>query len=127
MLYFLSLYPDLVLTDGLVVLQDFTNGTVGTVSTVPPHRSALGWIAVPVLALLLMVAVFLCAIWGRWLYTAGETRYWGRVHNEHLQAAGGDTSSSQQHQQHQGRDSSEETDENVDSDKKELFSWNLHH
>ena len=103
-------------------MQASTNGTS------PPHhsRSVLGWVAVPVLALVLLVLLLLCGVWGRWLYVAGERRYWGRVHNEHLRAAGGggNATSSIHVEEHQGRDSSEETDESIDSDKKGLFSWN---
>lgn len=86
------------------------------------QQESLGWIAAPVLLCLAVVLIGLCAVWCRWLYQTGERRYWGRVHNEHLVAAGsggGGTSS------HQERDeSSEERDEN-DSDKKGLFSWDV--
>jgi hypothetical protein len=37
-----------------------------------------------------MVAVAIpCVVWCVWCYRSGETRYWARVRNEHLVAAGG--------------------------------------
>lgn len=102
--------------------DDVTDSTLGN-STDAPHRHSLGWVAAPVLLLLMVtVIVLLCGVWCRWLYGAGERRYWGRVHNEHLRATGSATESSGPRKE---RDSSEETDEGVDSDKKGLFSWNV--
>ena len=66
----------------------------------------------------------LCGMWGRWLYQAGERRYWRRVHNEHLRAAGvGAAADDASEEQRRERDSSEETEESVESDRRGLFSW----
>lgn len=125
-LYFLSLYPDLTLADEVLDETVPTNTTTPPTNTTDPSMTGgsapLGWIAVPVLVLVLVALVVVCVVWGHWLYTAGERRYWGRVHNEHLRAAAGNTNASPRHQ---GRESSEETDESVDSDRKGLFSWNV--
>lgn len=83
------------------------------------QHNSFGWIAAPIVVLVVAVVVVMCGVWSRWLYRTGERRYWRRVHNEHLR--GGDTEASA----HGQRDSSEETEESVDNDRKELFSWNL--
>ena len=57
---------------------------------------------------------------------AGETRYWRRVQNEHLQAAsrggGGGGGEGDEDTARDQRDSSEETDEHVDNDQRGLFT-----
>ena len=88
------------------------------------------WIAAPILMVAAGVVLVLCLIWCRWLFVAGETRYWSRVQNEHLQAAGqsgggGDSRSEEEttrNNRNGGRESSEEIDEHDDNDRRELFS-----
>ena len=70
--------------------------------------------------LAIAVTIVMCALWCRWLFLAGERRYWGRVHNEHLRAAGGNTDAPTQ-----TRESSEETEGSVDNDRRGLFTWNV--
>ena len=107
-LHFLQLYPDLDVTDVLS----------------PGNKSSLGWIAAPILLLALALITLLCGVWCRWLFRTGKRRYWGRVHNEHLRAAGGGGTTEEALEHRQERDSSEETDESLD-DRKGLFSWNV--
>ena len=116
MLFLLSLYPEVVLAD-----ENSTSPTSHSpLTTSTPQSRPLGWVAAPVLLLVVCVVIVMCGVWARWLYTAGERRYWGRVHNEHLQATGTASSDSIHHQT---RDSSEETEDSItDSDKKGLFS-----
>lgn len=137
-LYFLELYPDLAVTESTnnsaettdpgssteTTLGDGTEATPGNSTALPPgDKQSLGWLAAPILVVVLAVLVVLaCVVWCRWLYSAGERRYWGRVQNEHLQAAGGATADTSETRRR--RDSSEETEDSVDNDKKELFSWN---
>lgn len=122
-LYFLWLYPDLTVTDESGLPINATDPTdANTTTTRPPSikRRSLGWVAAPVLLLLAAAVLVLCGVWCRWLYRSGEQRYWRRVHNEHLRAAAGGTTDTSE--QRQVRDSSEETDESADNDKKGLFS-----
>ena len=118
----------------LTVLAADNNSNSTTTSLPPPRHggASLAWVAAPVLLLVIAAVSVLCGVWFRWLYTAGERRYWGRVHNEHLRAAGSGASTSSARQEdigtserHQGRDSSEETDESMDNDRRGLFSWNV--
>lgn len=105
---------------------NITEPTSGNGTRSPPmSERSLGWVAVPVLLVVLVVVLVLCGLWCRWLYQAGERRYWRRVHNEHLRAAGAGTSAdtSADTSGRQERDSSEETEGSVESDRRGLFSW----
>lgn len=116
----------------MAVLAADSNNTTTTPPSSHPGGS-LAWVAAPILLLVVVGVALLCGLWFRWLYMAGERRYWGRVHNEHLRAAGsggGSGSTARQERasgstQHQGRDSSEETDESMDNDRRGLFTWNV--
>lgn len=72
-LHFLALYPDL------------------TPSMLAPsqHQASLGWITVLVLLVLSVAIATPCVLWCRWIYRKGKTRYWARVHNEHLVVTSG--------------------------------------
>lgn len=130
----LCLYPHLHITslaDNRTTISPTPTSPTGPTS--PGQGGAsLAWVAAPVLLLVLVAVAVLCGVWFHWLYTAGERRYWGRVHNEHLRATGsGAGSSSARHDNmeisrvRQSRDSSEETDESMDNDRRGLFSWNV--
>ena len=117
--------------DGVV---EGTGGSNTTDSTSSVKRS-YGWVAAPILLSVALVVLVLCLFWCRWLFLAGETRYWRRVHNEHLQAAssgggggggGGGGENDELSSPHQtARESSEEFDEHNDSDRRELFTWDV--
>ena len=72
-LHFLALYPDL------------------TPAILPPseHQPSYGWISVLVLLILSVAVATPCVLWCRWIYRRGKTRYWARVHNEHLMVTSG--------------------------------------
>lgn len=119
--HILSVYsPDYSLEGDLAVAASNT-------TTNPPSRASLGWVAAPVLLVIVLVVLMLCLAWCRWLFVAGERRYWSRVQNEHLQAAGGGGGEGQaiSPATSRGRESSEETDEHNDSDRRELFTWDV--
>lgn len=42
-----------------------------------------------VLVVVVVAVAIPCVLCCRWCYRSGETRYWARVRNEHLVAAGG--------------------------------------
>lgn len=112
---------------------EINNTSTPTTNTTDPHGGpSYAWVAAPVLLLVAVVVVVLCGVWFRWLYTAGERRYWGRVHNEHLRAGSGGGTTTPHHAdegdscgRRQGRESSEDTDESTDNDRRGLFSWNV--
>jgi len=96
-----------------------------------PHRPSYAWVAAPVILVPAAVVILvLCLFWCRWLFVAGETRYWRRVQNEHLQAAsrgggGGGGSGGNEDSVRDRRDSSEEFDEHIDNDQRGLFTFDV--